>query len=254
MKAITIKNPWGYLCASGIKDIENRMWRTNYRGKVLIHVSAKTTDVEFTSDQLNDLSLNNIDYSGAGYPKEWQTVSAIIGEVEIIDCVVNHESIWAEKTEIIGTTIDGEPMYKHKPIWNWVLANPVLYEKPILNVKGKLSFWQYKEEEEEEEESICESCTAGMCEICSERHTSSKYQLKKEMESEYYDSQSNEIIEKKEVEERKMQRGDIIDYQYACGSSSDVVKAEVTWIDSQGFYVKYDHPSKGLTEEKAKVW
>jgi len=34
-------------------------------------------------------------------------------------------------------------LYQGKPIWNWVLANPVLYEKPILNVKGKLSFWEY---------------------------------------------------------------------------------------------------------------
>ena len=30
------------------------------------------------------------------------------------------------------------------PIYNWVLANPVLYEKPILNVKGKLSFWEFE--------------------------------------------------------------------------------------------------------------
>jgi len=33
-------------------------------------------------------------------------------------------------------------MYKaNKPIYNWVLANAKLYDKPILNVKGKLSFW-----------------------------------------------------------------------------------------------------------------
>ena len=35
------------------------------------------------------------------------------------------------------------PYRKPKPIWNWVLANPVLYDTPILNVKGKLSFWEF---------------------------------------------------------------------------------------------------------------
>lgn len=39
---------------------------------------------------------------------------------------------------------------------------------------------------EEFEESICDTCTAGMCEICSERYTSYNYQLKKEDESDYY--------------------------------------------------------------------
>ena len=34
-----------------------------------------------------------------------------------------------------------------KPIYNWVLANPVVYDKPILNVKGKLSFWEFNPDE-----------------------------------------------------------------------------------------------------------
>ena len=40
MKAISIKQPWASLIAHGIKDIENRTWRTNYRGRVLIHAGA----------------------------------------------------------------------------------------------------------------------------------------------------------------------------------------------------------------------
>ena len=52
--------------------------------------------------------------------------SAIIGSVKIVDCVVNHPSVWAEKG-----------------VFNWVLSEPILYENPIENVKGKLSFWEY---------------------------------------------------------------------------------------------------------------
>ena len=44
----------------------------------------------------------------------------------IVDCVQNHSSIWAEKE-----------------VYNWVLANPILFESPIENVKGRLSFWDY---------------------------------------------------------------------------------------------------------------
>lgn len=53
--------------------------------------------------------------------------SAIIGSVEIIDCVINHPSIWAEKG-----------------VYNWLLANPILFKEPIENVRGKLSFWDYE--------------------------------------------------------------------------------------------------------------
>jgi hypothetical protein len=41
MKALSIKNPWADLIASGKKTIETRRWRTKYRGKVLLCVSKK---------------------------------------------------------------------------------------------------------------------------------------------------------------------------------------------------------------------
>src|SRR5690606_5689009 len=63
----------------------------------------------------------------------------IIGEVDIVDCIINHPSIWADKTTGIYTS-DGSWLADNT-IYNWVLANPVLYEKPI-PCKGKLSFWE----------------------------------------------------------------------------------------------------------------
>lgn len=64
--------------------------------------------------------------------------SAIIGSVKIVGCTINHPSVWAEKTE--GA----------KTIYNWVLEEAILFEKPIFNIKGRLGFWdfeQYKENE-----------------------------------------------------------------------------------------------------------
>lgn len=36
MKALSIKQPWASLVATGIKNIECRTWKTNYRGEILI--------------------------------------------------------------------------------------------------------------------------------------------------------------------------------------------------------------------------
>lgn len=44
MKAISIKQPWANLIASGEKTIETRTWKTSYRGPLLI-VSSKTPDI-----------------------------------------------------------------------------------------------------------------------------------------------------------------------------------------------------------------
>ena len=37
MKALTIRQPWASLIASGVKTIETRSWRTSYRGPLAIH-------------------------------------------------------------------------------------------------------------------------------------------------------------------------------------------------------------------------
>jgi len=143
MKALTIKQPWASLIAHGIKDIENRTWRTNFRGRIYIHASAKSVgnDLEtiINYEQFKSIPEDLQHYFTNGI---WQT-STIIGEVDIIDCVINHPSIWAEKAQPYDFDEFYFPLYK-KPVYNWVLANPVLYDKPILNVKGKLRFWEYE--------------------------------------------------------------------------------------------------------------
>lgn len=58
--------------------------------------------------------------------------------------------------------IETEMAYKIATTEDRVLANPVLFAKPILNVKGKLSFWEYPME-------LCHVCgqpTELICQIC----------------------------------------------------------------------------------------
>jgi hypothetical protein len=44
MKALSIKQPWANMIASGEKTIETRTWSTKHRGKLLI-VSSKEPDI-----------------------------------------------------------------------------------------------------------------------------------------------------------------------------------------------------------------
>lgn len=138
MKAISIKQPWASLLFFG-KDIENRTWKTKFRGTVLVHASANPVNnfvnVQNVLNRKQNEFLFDINF-------KLGPLSAIIGTVDIIDCVINHESIWAEKSNINHNPLPFDEE-SEKPIYNWVLANPVKFEKPILNVKGKLSFWDY---------------------------------------------------------------------------------------------------------------
>ena len=155
MKAITIRQPWASLIAHGIKDIENRTWKCPAKHigtRVLIHAAVKTSDFwdcpnyGIVHNHIREVTKYGIDYS------KYNTM-AIIGSVEIVDCVINHPSIWAEKRHCmyiypckdltkLPNCFDG-CMHLSKPIYNWVLANPILFDEPIMNVKGKLGFWEY---------------------------------------------------------------------------------------------------------------
>ena len=140
MKALSIKQPWASLIAHGIKDIENRTWKTNFRGRIYIHASGLYAKGGFSLINSDQRVLANMYESWKPLYLDDLPTSAIIGEVDIIDCVINHPSIWAEKSEGFWNPIKGKWISRSKPTYNWVLANPILYKNPILNVKGKLSF------------------------------------------------------------------------------------------------------------------
>ena len=76
----------------------------------------------FSDEQIDVIENNMFEIIGSYYDN-----SMIIGSVEIVDCVQNDPSVWAEQG-----------------VWNWKLANPILFEKPIEGVKGKLMLWNYE--------------------------------------------------------------------------------------------------------------
>lgn len=137
-QALSVKQPYAYLICKGIKDIENRTWSTKYRGRIYIHACAKSAKEPYMI--FTDEQSEAIDHIVMDICESYECTSAIIGHVDIVDCVINHQSIWAEKT-IYPKVTDPRILTAIKPTYNWVLASPVLFDKPIENVKGKLSFW-----------------------------------------------------------------------------------------------------------------
>lgn len=52
MKALSVLQPWAWLLAHGHKDIENRVWRSNFAGEFVIH-AGKRWDSENKADLLH---------------------------------------------------------------------------------------------------------------------------------------------------------------------------------------------------------
>ena len=121
MKVLTLKQPWATLVAEGIKKYEFRSWKTNYRGKILIHAGTGIDKKEL--ENFKDLNLE--------FPSKW-----ILAEVELEDCLeLNDElnkKIIAEKNIAYGS--------KYRTGYAWKLTNSkkINYDKEI---KGQLGLW-----------------------------------------------------------------------------------------------------------------
>ena len=129
MKIITLKQPWATLVAEGIKKYEFRSWKTNYRGKLLIHAGAGVD-----KEELKKFKKYNLDF-----PK-----SKILAIAEIEDCLKLddelNKKIIAKKNEVYGN--------KSRTGYAWKLKN-IKKVKVDSEVKGKLGLWTYDINEEE---------------------------------------------------------------------------------------------------------
>lgn len=120
-KAISIRQPWAWMIINRYKDIENRTWKSNYRGRILIHAS-KTIDRQGV-ELMREIFENENEY----FPSEFDT-GGIIGSVLIKDCVTSHKSPW-----FTGP-------------YGFVLAKP--RELPFYPVRGRLGIWTFTRDQE----------------------------------------------------------------------------------------------------------
>jgi len=146
---LSVKNPISYQIFGG-KDVENRSWKTDYRGRLYIHSSGypfaavpgklwpkeiEGTEYDKLADQFSVRWIEHYERLGIdvrdGAPKNealWFCRSqAIIGHVELTDIIRDSKSPYAERDQ-----------------YHWVFKNPVLLDKPLIGIKGKLMIWRYE--------------------------------------------------------------------------------------------------------------
>ena len=110
MKVLTIKQPWATLIIDGYKKYEFRSWKTNYRGKILIH-AGKSLEKEHNSK----FEIYNLHHE----------YGAIIGEADLIDCIkVDNE--FQEKLEQENKLVYGN--HGHVANYAWKLENIKKYD------------------------------------------------------------------------------------------------------------------------------
>jgi hypothetical protein len=89
VKALSIRQPYAWLIVNGIKDIENRTWATNFRGRVLIHAGVTYPKRDYADD-----AEDYPDIYGIEYPPREQMIGGIVGVATITGCVNKSDSKW----------------------------------------------------------------------------------------------------------------------------------------------------------------
>jgi hypothetical protein len=93
MNAISIRQPWAWAILFAGKDIENRDGRWNLRGRVAIHAGKTLSRVERAA--IDDVA--SFIRGTVPSPREFAErglLGALIGTVEIVDCVEHSTSPW----------------------------------------------------------------------------------------------------------------------------------------------------------------
>ena len=119
MRALSIRQPWAWLVVNGYKDIENRTWSTNFRGRIYVHAGRRTVTDDYPEQR------EYLVQAGIAIPTHLSR-GAIVGEVTITGCLSGSDSPW-----FCGP-------------YGFTLEDPVAYETPI-PYHGQLGFFQVDE-------------------------------------------------------------------------------------------------------------
>ena len=105
MKILSVRQPWAYLIVLGKKDVENRQRGTKYKGRLAIHATRTIASEE---------ELHNVfEEYGVTIKPDKLFYSAIIGSVDLVDCVTESDSKWFDGT--FGLVMRKAKAYK-KPV------------------------------------------------------------------------------------------------------------------------------------------
>ena len=133
MKVLSIKEPFASLISLGIKKIETRSWKTNYKGEIYIHASLTKSKMDGEREEkLLKLLPDNYSFK-QGY---------IICKGYLKDCILMDdeflENIKEDKMEFLCGRYE-------KGRYAWVIDDVKPLDKKI-PAKGKLGIWNFNQE------------------------------------------------------------------------------------------------------------
>jgi hypothetical protein len=170
-KTLSVKQPYAACICAGVKTVENRTWKTSYRGRLLIHASGDEWsffDTDSLPQPFMDRWYGYIEKYGENFPAD--TPQDIKCAVELIDKIyrfygvseddarpiaewirpaVAQHGFFFKSNAVIGECVlkdivrDSQDDFAEPNCYHWMLADPVLYDKPLYNVKGRLRLWDF---------------------------------------------------------------------------------------------------------------
>ena len=121
MRALSILQPYAWLIVAGHKDIENRTWRSGYKGPMLVHAGKKYSrrDHDEYAEEFAEDAIVLPEF-------EDMCLGGVVGVATMTDCVLQHSSRWKD---------DGT--------WGFVLRDQ--RELPFVPWRGQLGFFDIPE-------------------------------------------------------------------------------------------------------------
>jgi hypothetical protein len=92
--ALSIRQPWAWLIVHGFKDIENRDWPTNFRGRLLVHAGQTMAHRYYDETCEVLLRMGLLPASMPAY--EDLPRGGLVGWTHVTDCHQHHPSPWKQ--------------------------------------------------------------------------------------------------------------------------------------------------------------
>jgi hypothetical protein len=114
LMTLSIRQPWAWLICNRGKNVENRTWKTDYRGPLLIHAGLS----------MDHFALDILRAHGHAFPRDLK-VGGIVGRVRLMGCV--------------GPAVSCNSMWAQPDLFHWLLEDRAPVE--FIPCKGRLNLF-----------------------------------------------------------------------------------------------------------------
>jgi len=174
MKVLSVKQPFAAMLCAGLKDVENRTWTTDFRGRLLIHASGDAyawpdfdllpkpvqTAIKACIDSdgtwhperadshvkaykaMYDIAINFYDIADGDFSTPDELNKLIKAAAKKRGCCMLAQAIIGE-ADLYEVALDSRSPFAEEGCYHWCFKNPVLYKHPVLNILGHLRLWNY---------------------------------------------------------------------------------------------------------------